>query len=292
MSKKNKRFVVFLMIIAFLCIGISLYVTFSINMKDSVSGIEKNVKLKTTFTVTYDKNKAKSISTTSSKCYASGASCQVTMPTITPPAGYVVVGWSTSKDDTVAKYSEKETVDINKNMTLYAITREKDKINEELQVGNTCNKDTKCIVGNDFVDAACTQVGYKEKETDSKLDDCTANAGTNNFQKYGNSGNVWDASFVEWALKTAGINIGEFGLHEADEVINYVTWAKNQNRLYTNKSALKTGDLVLTNDNNHIGIAVKYGNSWYMIDGNHDNMVKFAPIEDATGFINMSGIVY
>ena len=135
MSKKNKRFVVFLMIIAFLCIGISLYVTFSINMKDSVSGIEKNVELKTTFTVTYDKNKAKSISTTSSKCYASGASCQVTMPTITPPAGYVVVGWSTSKDDTTAKYSEKETIDINKNMTLYAITREIDKINEELQVG-------------------------------------------------------------------------------------------------------------------------------------------------------------
>lgn len=292
MSDKNKRFIIFLMVIAFLCISISLYVTFSINGDNSLTGASKNVELKTVFTVTYDKNNAQSISNTSSKCYASLSSCKVILPSIVAQPGYDVVGWGLSKEESSFKYSVGEEITVDKNMTLYAITKESAKLDSNLQVGNVCNKDTKCIVGNSFVDAACTQVGYVEKATDSKTDDCKSNSGMNNFQKYGNSGNVWDASFIEWSFNVAGININKFGLYELDEVSSYVLWAKNQNRLYTNKSALKTGDLVLTNNNNHIGIAVKYGNDWYMIDGNHDNMVKFALIEGASSFISMDGITY
>ena len=74
-----------------------------------------------------------------------------------------------------------------------------------------CSKDLKCNTGNKVVDTACSQVGYTEKASDESLEECTANSGENNYQKFGNSGNVWDASFVDWVFKSTKISLIDKG---------------------------------------------------------------------------------
>ena len=67
----------------------------------------------------------------------------------------------------------------------------------------------------DVVKIALAEVGYKEKASNSQLDNPTANAGSNNYTKYardlrdagyynGNkNGFAWCDVFVDWTAKSA-----------------------------------------------------------------------------------------
>lgn len=54
------------------------------------------------------------------------------------------------------------------------------------------------------IDIAMAEVGYLEKKTNSNLDDKTANAGANNYTKYGRdqgcNGQPWCDAFVDWCF--------------------------------------------------------------------------------------------
>ena len=76
-----------------------------------------------TFTITFDKNTALSISKTSDSCTTITDSCNIIMPSITPQEGYQVVGWSPSKTSTATIYTPNSSYSIKNDMTLYAITK-------------------------------------------------------------------------------------------------------------------------------------------------------------------------
>ena len=62
---------------------------------------------------------------------------------------------------------------------------------------------------NRVISIASAEIGYLEKESNSQLDDKTANAGSNNFTKYWRDvcpayqGQAWCAAFVSWVLMQA-----------------------------------------------------------------------------------------
>ena len=86
--------------------------------------IKLYVITKKEYTVTYDKNEAGNIGKTSDKCTAyNGGSCKVVAPTITV-VGKTVLGWSTSKEATTASIKPGDEIQITKNITYYAITKD------------------------------------------------------------------------------------------------------------------------------------------------------------------------
>ena len=75
------------------------------------------------WTVTFDKNGAKSISKSKISC-PSKASCNVTLPRISR-GGYTILGWATSSTAKKAQYKVGRRITLTKNMKLYAITSKK-----------------------------------------------------------------------------------------------------------------------------------------------------------------------
>ncbi len=77
------------------------------------------------YKATFNKNGSKSIGSTSQPCYRYNGSsnCTVKMPSITPASGFSTLGWSTTSNATSATASVNQDVNINKNITYYAITR-------------------------------------------------------------------------------------------------------------------------------------------------------------------------
>ena len=64
------------------------------------------------------------------------------------------------------------------------------------------------MTANQIVMVAKGEIGYLEKESEAQLDDKTANAGHNNYTKYGKwfgwNGVAWCHIFVSWAAEKAG----------------------------------------------------------------------------------------
>ena len=77
-----------------------------------------------TITATFDKNMAKSISSTSANCklYSIATLCSVTTPTISPRSGKKALGWSTDRNAKTAAFAQNTKVAISNNTTFYAIT--------------------------------------------------------------------------------------------------------------------------------------------------------------------------
>ena len=90
--------------------------TYNVTVEDSTPEAQ-------TFTITFDKNTALSISKTSDSCTTITDSCNIIMPSITPQEGYQVVGWSPSKTSTATIYTPNFSYSIKNDMTLYAITK-------------------------------------------------------------------------------------------------------------------------------------------------------------------------
>ena len=276
-----------------ICLGLASYILFfEDNIDVPFESEEKNAALATVRTVTYIDTKELGISGESSMCLDYGNGCVVTTANILNQSEYSALGWALEKDSENITYKTEEDITIHKDITLYSVVKEKTQIEPSLENINVCNKNIKCYTGNSIVDTACSQVGYIEKESDDSLEECTVNSGTNNHQKYGNNGNIWDAAFINWVFNSAKISLKDKSIVDVNDVSSYVEWAIDNNKWFTSKSALNQGDLVLTNNNQHIGIALNLDNEWYMIAGNHNNKVELAALDNISGFISMKGLAY
>lgn len=137
---------------------------------------------------------------------------------------------------------------------------------------------------------AAGQIGYKEKESNSQLDNPSANAGDENFTKYARDlraagyyqaskqGCEWCDMFVDWCfLKLCGTRakaeeiICQTGLYGAGCKYS-AQYYKQQNRFYTSNP--KPGDQIFFNNYSHTGIVEKVENGVITtIEGNTKNMV-------------------
>lgn len=86
------------------------------------------------------------------------------------------------------------------------------------------------------LEIAAGEVGYLEKKSNSQLEDKTANAGTNNYTKYGAwydggslQANPWCDMFVSWCGKQAGEGnaVGCFAYCPS-----HVNWFKNRGQWF------------------------------------------------------------
>lgn len=153
------------------------------------------------------------------------------------------------------------------------------------------------------------EIGYREKATNSQLDNKTANAGSGNYNKYAyyidtqypnwmngsKNGYSWCAMFVCWCFLMA------YGYAEARRLLCMpehslgasctagAGYFNAKGQFY--RSNPQKGDTIYfgsgLNDCTHIGIVEKVdGNKVYTIEGNADNMVKRCEY-----FLNSSRIV-
>jgi len=139
------------------------------------------------------------------------------------------------------------------------------------------------------IQIAENEVGYKEKASNKNLDSKTANAGSNNYTKYGRDMHsvypktmdfpaAWCDAFVDWCFYKA------FGAENAQKVIcgnfddytvNSAGFYKKAGRWYTSP---KKGDQVFFKDSKgicHTGLVYNVdGSKVYTIEGNKSNEVR------------------
>ena len=127
-----------------------------------------------------------------------------------------------------------------------------------------------------FIAIAKAEIGYKEKASNSQLDDKEANAGSGNYTKYGRdvSGHTgpgwpWCHQFVSWCAQKAGCeNIIPITASCAEGV----SYFKNKNE-YHEKSGYtpKKGDIIYfgPGGGDHVGIVTDCDGSYvYTVEGN------------------------
>lgn len=90
------------------------------NSNSTESPINSHPK-KITYTVKLEKNGALSIGTSEVKCETSSSFCQVTLPIISSDKD--ILGWSVDPSSNKAEYQTSQTININSNKILYAITK-------------------------------------------------------------------------------------------------------------------------------------------------------------------------
>lgn len=122
-----------------------------------------------------------------------------------------------------------------------------------------------------IIEVALAEVGYLEKATNSQLDSKTANAGSNNYTKYGKwygmNGQPWCDMFVSWCAAQAG---------EADAVGKYAYVPSHQNFFaakgqYFARGAKtpQAGDIIIFRNESHIGLVEKVSGGYVRtIEGN------------------------
>lgn len=131
-----------------------------------------------------------------------------------------------------------------------------------------------------LVYVAQTQIGYKEKASNSNLDSFTENAGSNNYTKYGVftgfNGQPWCASFVSWCAFQAKVSTTVITkTSNCDTLMNPF---KQSSRYYLSASyggsyRPVAGDIFsmgdVQNDSSHVGIVVSSNaNTISVIHGN------------------------
>lgn len=126
-----------------------------------------------------------------------------------------------------------------------------------------------------LIDVAMAEVGYLEKKTNSQLESKTANAGSNNYTKYGKAqgcnGQPWCDAFVDWCF------IQAYGKDKAKRLLggfsNYTPTSANY---FMNMGAWHTkaqvGDVIFFKNTQriyHTGIVYKVdAKKVYTIEGN------------------------
>lgn len=139
-------------------------------------------------------------------------------------------------------------------------------------MSNTASKLTK---------VALNEVGYLEKKNNSSLDSKTANAGSNNYTKYGKwigaNGDYWCASFVSWCFCEAfGKDAGKKLLGVYSAACETIRACGISRGLYHKRAGFtpKAGDVIFFTGTrhagaNHIGIVYKVeGGKVYTVEGN------------------------
>ena len=141
------------------------------------------------------------------------------------------------------------------------------------------------VYSKSVIDIAENQVGYLEKKSNKDLDSKTANAGYNNYTKYGRDMHniypsvmdfpaAWCDAFVDWCFYKA------YGITNAKALLggNFNDYTVASAQLYKNKKAWytsnpKVGDQIFFKDSSgkicHTGLVYKVDGSYvYTIEGN------------------------
>ncbi|MGI6096172.1 MAG: CHAP domain-containing protein [Lachnospiraceae bacterium] len=131
-------------------------------------------------------------------------------------------------------------------------------------------------IENKVIAVATAEVGYLEKKNNSQLNSKTANAGNNNYTKYGQyfgmNGNAWCDMFVDWCFikaygreKAKKLLCGGFSAYTPTSAQYY----KNKRQWYKNP---KAGDQIFFKNSVricHTGLVYKVsGGMVYTIEGN------------------------
>ena len=135
-----------------------------------------------------------------------------------------------------------------------------------------------------LIEVAKSQIGYKEKASNSKLDSFTDNAGTGNYTKYGkwykettkSSGNpnAWCAFFVSWCARQAGIATNVIPNKPNVNSNGFRDWAIQKDRLIDKSKAPKPGDIVILSGHVNIVIGIDEKNKKVTtIGGNESDAV-------------------
>lgn len=139
-----------------------------------------------------------------------------------------------------------------------------------------------------LIATAENELGYHEKATNSQLDSKTANAGANNFTKYGAwydggslQGQPWCAIFISWCANQAGIPADIFYPHS---YCPYgVTWYKDKGLWHPRSGYVpKRGDIIYFSNNgslaSHVGLVYAADNTRvYTIEGNTNDGSALVP---------------
>lgn len=137
-----------------------------------------------------------------------------------------------------------------------------------------------------IITIAKSQVGYKEKASNSNLSSFTANAGSNNYTKYGawygNNGQPWCATFVSWCANQAGISTSMVPKYESCDagMSKFKSWGRfYYSKTYGGSYTPKVGDIFFTgsstSDSTHTGIVVGVsGSTITVVDGNYGDQVS------------------
>ena len=142
-----------------------------------------------------------------------------------------------------------------------------------------------------LLEIAAAEIGYKEKETNSQLDNKTANAGDDNYTKYARDlhaagyyqaskqGYAWCDMFVDWCF----LQLCGGDADKAQKIIcqsgPYGAGCKFSAQYYQNAGRYyeddpQPGDQIFFNDFAHTGIVEKVvGNVVHTIEGNTSNQV-------------------
>lgn len=142
------------------------------------------------------------------------------------------------------------------------------------------------------IDVALSQVGYKEKASNSQLDDKNANAGSNNWNKYARdidekypdwyngkkNGYDWCDIFVDWCFITA------YGRENAQRLLCQPNNSLGAGCEYSygyfkdkgqTGSSPKKGAQIFFGDLDHTGIVVDFDSNYvWTVEGNSGNEVK------------------
>lgn len=128
------------------------------------------------------------------------------------------------------------------------------------------------MTAKDVVSIAVAEEGYLEKATNAQLDSKTANAGKNNFTKYGAwygvNGQPWCAMFVSWVFYVAGLLYLIGG--KWSWVPSMADWFKIRGQYFARGAKPpQAGDIIFFGSADHVGL-VEYvsGNYVHTIEGN------------------------
>ena len=198
-------------------------------------------------TITFEKNGATSIGSTSQKCtiWNQNTSCTITSPTITR-SGYNVVGWNTNSNGTSSAWDVNTAKIVNSNATYHAITKKNVTISFEkngaTSIGSTSQK---CIIWNqntscNITSPTITRNGYiiigwntSEKATTSTWDVGVTKSVSKNARYYAitkankvyirynvNEGTVTTSTSAgKWSTDTNGLIYKDGSIYT--ETINY-----------------------------------------------------------------------
>ena len=97
-------------------------ITISSNIK--LYAITKKQSNAKTYTVTFDKNGATEIESSSLSCSTTATKCTIIAPTIIRE-GYDILGWSSQKNSSVAEYKVGDQIVVTSDLKLYAVTKKK-----------------------------------------------------------------------------------------------------------------------------------------------------------------------
>ena len=243
--------------------------SYSIKSDMTLYAITEPIPTKT-YTITFDKNNASSIGNTSLSCTTTGNSCSITMPTITAPSGYKVLGWSTSKTATSASYLVGDTHSIQNDMTLYAVIEKTMKT-----VTITFDKNTASSIGK--TTASCNT--YSDS-CSIEIPSITPNTGYSAVG-FSTSKTATSASYNVGVSYEFSENMTLYAITQKDPVTFNVSFIKN-----TALSIDKTSDSCTTvTDSCNITMATITPNTGYKVIG-------WNTLKDATTAIYTHGKVY